>query len=292
VKYARLGGASPLAQHVDRDKFERARRLVKRLPAIMASAEATMRHGVQRQLATCLWLLGRTAIRIGSDDHDAPKSRRFGLTTLQVRHATPGPGGRLELDFVGKDAVRYRRVVRLGSAAAHANIVRFRAGKAPTAPLFDAVTPARFNDYLGTFMEGLTAKVVRTCMASATYEAVLQGTRTQDSRFALLMAGARVAVLLNHRKGKGAGPGAAEASNDAIEAELDAAKDKAALKEVIARHGLSLSTARVNYIDPRIAATFCATHGLPLSAALPGTLQRRFAWAAKETRFVFAPPGA
>ena len=302
-KYARLAPSGAVGQRVGRAKFERARVVAShmgRVKAALASAisshaasgdgksakggrqvskggeegEATVQHAV------CAWLLCLTALRPGTPrgENGAEGARgRFGVATLQVKHLVPVGREAVAFDFVGKDAVPFKRIVDVGPASA-VLIKRFRGGKRPEDPLFDRVTPDSLNAYLGTLSIGLTAKEVRTAAACVAFSDALKRTELEP-KAALLLAGARVAVLCNHRKG------APSSTSDPMGdlAELDAASDGAGVKAVIAKHGLALGTSRANYVDPRIPLTFAKAHGLPATAALPGkALGQRFAWAVEE----------
>jgi hypothetical protein len=116
---------------------------------------------------------------------------------------------------------------------------------------------------------------------------------------ALLVARARVATLLNHRRG-GGGSGSideTEAALDAVVRSLKASgatsvaiKAAADATQAIVRDaGLSLTTARANYLDPRISAAFHVRLGLPPDRGFTSALATRYAWAMKDvTRDQFA----
>jgi hypothetical protein len=122
----------------------------------------------------------------------------------------------------------------------------------------------------------MTAKEVRTSLASATFERSLEEAvaKGMSPKAALLFAGAKVAALCNHRT---------RVDESISNGELDGAKDEADLKALVAKHGLALATSRTNYIDPRIGVSFALKHGLPWTAALPGkALGTRYRWAVRE----------
>jgi DNA topoisomerase-1 len=247
VKYARLGGA--LSSRVNREKFEQARKLGARMPELRAAVAKAMASpdAELRQLATCAWILDKTAMRCGG-----PTST--GLTTLERRHVSLGEASTaaVTFDFVGKDAVRYKKTVPVGRAA-RANVAACMSAKQPGDALFERVTAAKFNAFLGRLQPGLTAKVMRTCSASQAFQAALDADR-RDPKTALVAAAARVAVLCNHRRGA-----VASASPEVPVLADDAADVKAYVKE----HGLLLSTGLTNYVDPRIVDAFRARKGLP-----------------------------
>jgi DNA topoisomerase-1 len=57
---------------------------------------------------------------------------------------------------------------------------KFAAGKNPTDELFDRISTSSLNDYLKSFMGGLSAKVFRTFNASVTLETELKKLETAN----------------------------------------------------------------------------------------------------------------
>jgi DNA topoisomerase-1 len=93
-------------QHRDETKFERMFALSGVLWKIRHRVEEDIaapglpRHKV---MATLVWLLERTCIRIGSNEY-AKANKSFGLTTLRRRHVTID-GAELRFDFRGKSGI-------------------------------------------------------------------------------------------------------------------------------------------------------------------------------------------
>ena len=89
----------------------------------------------------------------------------------------------VELDFLGKDSMRYHRTIPVDSRILK-NLQYFVKEKKPSDKIFDRVStpspdiiwtygqisPVRLNTYLQGFMPQLTAKVFRTYNASVTME--------------------------------------------------------------------------------------------------------------------------
>ena len=109
---------------------------------------------------------------------------------------------------------------------------------------------------------------------------------------ALLVARARVAALLNHRRGSSSSGSIdeTEAALDAVVRSLEASgatsvaiKAAADATNAIVRDaGLSLTTARANYLDPRISVAFHTRLGLPPDRGFTSALAARYAWAMKD----------
>ncbi len=102
-----------------KQKFASLPSFAKRLPQLRGDVQDDMRQRrltQDRVLATVIWLLDKTLIRVGNDSY-AKDNKSFGLTTLQVRHLSL-TGSRLRLSFTGKSGRRWmlkvtdRRVAR------------------------------------------------------------------------------------------------------------------------------------------------------------------------------------
>jgi len=101
-------------------KYEHMVAFASALPAIRATVSEHMAlRGLPRQkvLATIVYLLESTLIRVGNDDY-ARQNRSSGLTTLKNRHVEIA-GSEIRFRFVGKSgkqwslAVRDRRVAKI-----------------------------------------------------------------------------------------------------------------------------------------------------------------------------------
>ena len=317
VKYVRLSAAAGSEQNTTRAKFERARLFyTKRLHTAQKHIYAAVRltnDPKKRQVATCAWLLMRTALRVGS----LSESRVVGLTTMSTDHvALSSDGQQLVFDFLGKDSVPYRRSLVVDDPAVLRNLkaLLFPRPKI-TKQAFPLVASSDLNAYLGGFMKGLTAKDIRTAMASAKFEATIDhvygpngSKKTGDPKLAelaVLIANIRIAFLCNHRKMTTIADmdddNKVATKIDALEARAVAAGQRKVssanitalqkdAKELVKQSGLALTTSRANYIDPRIATAFAARAGLSgaaaLRLALPGAaLAAKYSWATSDPTF-------
>ena len=104
----------------DETKFERMLALSDVLPGIRTRVEADIAlPGLARDkvMATVVWLLERTLIRVGSPEY-AKANKSFGLTTLRRRHVEIA-GSKLQFTFRGKSGVPHtvavtdRRIARI-----------------------------------------------------------------------------------------------------------------------------------------------------------------------------------
>lgn len=144
-------GLVPLRRRVDADR--RAPRL-----------------GLERVVATVVWLLDATLVRVGNDEY-VRSGESFGLTTLRNRHATVD-GAEVRFRFPGKSGTPHDVVVQDRRVA---NIVR-RCRELPGQQLLQyvdgdevrSVGSRDVNDYLGRVTAAeYTAKTFRTWGASA-----------------------------------------------------------------------------------------------------------------------------
>jgi DNA topoisomerase-1 len=90
-------------QHRDGTKFERMFSLAEVIQKIRERVEHDVTlpgHPRDKVMATVVWLLERTLIRIGSDEY-AKANKSFGLTTLRRRHVAID-GAKLRFEFRGK----------------------------------------------------------------------------------------------------------------------------------------------------------------------------------------------
>jgi DNA topoisomerase-1 len=104
----------------DETKFDRMFAFSEALPAARERVEADLRkQGLPRAkvLATVVWLLERTLIRVGSAEY-ARENETYGLTTLEDRHAKVR-GSRVAFAFTGKSGKEHlvtfsdRRLARI-----------------------------------------------------------------------------------------------------------------------------------------------------------------------------------
>lgn len=315
-RYMYMAPESAQRQDHDREKFDKARDLAAAWPKLRRRVAADLRSTDPRvrQLATCAWLMERLALRVGTrqveDDDDACAR---GLTTLRIGDLREeGPMRSLVLDFVGKDAVRYAREVRVSDSTAdmavlrhlRSRLVELKRGTASDVdPLFSLVNAPALNAYLEQRLKisRLTSKTLRTYRATCEYERAILRCIAHDnalrnarasSTYALALheiALLRVAFLCNHRR---ATTGGIQELNDAqTEARLDAleqssvaggltpAELRESARDISVKAQLSPSTSRANYIDPRVVVAYSLKAGLDIKRVYSAGLRRRFGWA-------------
>ncbi|XP_052603990.1 DNA topoisomerase I, mitochondrial isoform X2 [Peromyscus californicus insignis] len=210
-KYIILNPSSKLKGEMDWQKYEVARRLKGVVDEIRAQYQADWKspERKKRQLAVALYFIDKLALRTGNEKEEGETADTVGCCSLRVEHVrlhekADGRAHVVELDFLGKDSIRYNNRVSVEKLVFQ-NLQHFLEDKDPKDDLFDALTTAGLNKHLQDLMEGLTAKVFRTYNASITLQEQLRVlTRAEDSLTSKVLAYKRanraVAVLCNHQR--------------------------------------------------------------------------------------------
>ncbi|XP_031202272.1 DNA topoisomerase I, mitochondrial isoform X1 [Mastomys coucha] len=210
-KYVILNPSSKPKGEMDWQKYEVARRLKGVVDKIRAQYQADWKSPEmkKRQLAVALYFIDKLALRTGNEKEEGETADTVGCCSLRVEHVRlhrPADGQEhvVELDFLGKDSIRYKNHVTVEKLVFQ-NLQQFMEDKDPRDDLFDALTTSSLNKHLQDLMEGLTAKVFRTYNASITLQEQLRMlTRAEDSLTCKVLAYNRanraVAVLCNHQR--------------------------------------------------------------------------------------------
>ena len=289
-KYVFLAQSSKFKKESDQNKFDLAKKLAKYFPEINKKNEKNMRSRdiKEKQVATAVYLIDNLALRVGNEK-GAGETDTVGVSSLRVEHLKfPKVKNEIELDFLGKDSIRYNRKVVV-SDQAYKNLKDFTRSKNKNQQLFDKISSKEINDYLKNLIPGLaiTAKVFRTAKASKLYQEELDKIKGKKKDATVLInnmskANAAVAILCNHQKK------ISTSFDKQIEKiDSDIAKKKEDIKELkrvknptdakkrvlanaqkrllelkarrvakIDMKDVAVSTSKANYIDPRITVAF------------------------------------
>lgn len=311
TKYLWLGQHSDFKASSDREKFDLARKLKRKIDFIRQENEKNLSSTdiKLRQISTAFYFIDNFALRVGneksSDDTDT-----VGVTSLRIEHIELLENNTIALDFLGKDSVRYYNKLTVEEII-YKNIKEFTENKNKNDDLFDFINSNDINKYLQQFMKNLTAKVFRTYNASYLFYKELKkiSRKYENSTDQSLLideftkANAKVAQLCNHQKNVGksfkgqvekidiqikkiksklrkARKSSGETKEDRIlklNQKLNKLKVKKELKQEM--KNISLGTSKANYIDPRISISFAKRHNIPLDKIFTKTLQQKFQWA-------------
>ena len=306
----------------DEDKFDLAKQLKKKANSIREKYELDFISDDLkiRQLATALYFIDTMALRVGGKKDSKEEADTVGVTSLRVEHITLQEDNIIKLDFLGKDSVRFCKKTHVLSNV-YKNIEFFTKDKNKKDELFNLINSSSMNEYLNSFMDGLTAKVWRTYNASLVFQKeidkikedkILKMETNERLNYLISMfnlANTTVALLCNHQK-------AINKSSNVLIDKLDdkikeLKKKKAKYKEKkntlkankieskiklyklkketkLKMKNVSLSTSKNNYIDPRIIFAFINKFNIPPEKLFTQQLIDRFKWASnveKDYRF-------
>jgi DNA topoisomerase-1 len=306
----------------DEEKFNLARQLKRKANSIREKYETDLISNdlKLKQLATALYFIDELALRVGGKKDSKEEADTVGVTSLRVEHLTLLDNNTIKLDFLGKDSIRFCKKISV-LANVYKNIESFIKDKNKKDELFNLINSSSLNNYLNSFMEGLTAKVWRTYNASLLFQKELDKIREDkiseinpDERLNFLIsmfyqANTAVALLCNHQKSvsKGLDEQIDKINNRIKQLEkkklkyknkknsekLDNLKSKIKIYKLkkdtkLKMKNVSLSTSKNNYIDPRIIYAFINKYNIPPEEIFTQKLINRFIWASsvdKDYRF-------
>eukprot|EP00009_Paramoeba_aestuarina_P012529 CAMPEP_0201535088 /NCGR_PEP_ID=MMETSP0161_2-20130828/58010_1 /ASSEMBLY_ACC=CAM_ASM_000251 /TAXON_ID=180227 /ORGANISM="Neoparamoeba aestuarina, Strain SoJaBio B1-5/56/2" /LENGTH=362 /DNA_ID=CAMNT_0047940059 /DNA_START=161 /DNA_END=1245 /DNA_ORIENTATION=- len=192
----------------DQLKYEKARSLCEVITNIRtAYTEDFDSYDTERQQrAVCMYFIDKLALRVGGDKELDAEADTVGCTSLRVEHIKLQEPNIMELDFLGKDSIRYQNTVSVLPKVFDL-LAFFIKGKSPEHDLFHLINPSKINKYLKSFMEGLTAKVFRTFNASQCLDEEVWEKNICSADLSIAEkvayfneANTKVAVLCNHQR--------------------------------------------------------------------------------------------
>ena len=311
TKYLWLGAHSYFKASSDMEKFDLARKLKRKIEFIRSENDKNLTSDDirTRQIATAFYFIDAYALRVGGEKGE-DTADTVGVTTLRKEHIELLENNIIELDFLGKDSVRYYNKLSVNEQV-YKNILEFLQDKQKDQEIFDLITSNDVNKYLQTFMKDLTAKTFRTYNASYLFQKELKKIRNKyenSTDINLLIdeynkANASVAKKLNHQKNVGKSyKGQVDKIDEQIKKvksklrktrkssgetkaeriiklsdKLKKLKIKKELKQEM--KNISLGTSKQNYIDPRISIAFIKKFNIPIDKVFNQALQKKFQWA-------------
>ena len=171
TKYIFTSVESIFKSKSDEKKFNKARQLKRKAKSIREQYENDLLDESirKRQLATALYFIDQFALRVGGKKNVKEKADTVGVTSLRVEHIEIKKPNILKMDFLGKDSIRYCKRTTIIKPIFD-NLEIFLRGKSKKDQLFDKINSSKLNNYLNSFMDGLTAKVWRTYNASTVFQ--------------------------------------------------------------------------------------------------------------------------
>jgi DNA topoisomerase I len=313
IKYVWLGASSDIKANSDMAKFDLARDLGKIIDTIRTDYYKNMQSDDLKvaQIATATYFIDKFALRVGNEKSE-DEADTVGVTSLRVEHVKLLDNNRIELDFLGKDSVRFNQVLTVDPLV-YSNIKKFVRNKNKGDELFNVIKSNDINKNLKNYMNKLSAKTFRTYNASNLFQKELDEVTKKYADYkdsdkndllynAYNKANAKVAILCNHQKNiTQSHSGQISKINESIKKAKDKLNEakanpkikperikkmKLAIKKLKAKKilkeelkNVSLGTSKINYIDPRITVAFLKTNGLNIDKTFTKTLKDKFKWA-------------
>ena len=176
TKYVGLADTSSVKQDRDKAKYEKAIKLAGDIEKIKSQIVKDMKSQEQKTMviATVCYMIYRTAMRVG-DEKDPDEADTVGATTLRKEHVQITQDA-IELDFLGKDSVRWQERIPVegDDLQFQENLKRLIRDKKPKNEIFDGITSRHVNKYYSGIVKGLTAKVFRTYLATSVVKRFLK----------------------------------------------------------------------------------------------------------------------
>ena len=272
----------------DKKKYDMVYKFKKKIGKIRKQIQIDLKDEniEKKQLATSIYLIDLLALRVGNEKNE-DQADTVGVSTLRKEHIKILEDNKIKLKFLGKDSVEYKNEV---------------------------VVEEQIYENLKSFMKGLTAKLFRTYNATNLFEIEINKIikkykeYNKKDRIQLLIkeynkANLKVAITLNHQKNISKGFNdniimieqkikeledkyneVSENKKDKIKEKIKKLKDKK--KEKIQTKNLSLSTSKINYIDPRITFYFSNEMKVPIDKLFTKTLIDKYMWAQDISEYI------
>jgi len=170
TKYVWLSDKSDIKASKDEVKFNTARELGKMINLVRKKYTADMAgsNAKTKQTATAVYFIDIFALRVGNEKGE-DEADTVGTVSLRVEHIKLLGDNQIELDFLGKDSVRYINKFKV-TQVVYENLSKFIKGKKSDDNIFDQINTNDVNKYLKKFMKKLTARVFRTYNSSQLYQ--------------------------------------------------------------------------------------------------------------------------
>ena len=207
-KYVWLADTAGLKQDRDKAKYEKAVKLSKEIGKIKDQIVKDMKNKDPKisRISTVCYLIYRTAMRVG-DEKDPDEADTVGATTLRKEHINITDNA-IEFDFLGKDSVRWKETVKAegNDKQFQENLKRLIQNKKPKDEIFEDITSRHVNAYYSSIVNGLTAKVFRTYLATTVVKNYLRehdnmkGKTPNEKLYHAKLANLEAAIMCNHKR--------------------------------------------------------------------------------------------
>jgi DNA topoisomerase-1 len=284
-------------------KYESARKLEANIDTVRKIYMLKAHSGnlMDRQLGTILYLIDNFGIRMGGERSDK-QAKTYGISTIESRHLELKEPDSVNLDFLGKDSVRYNKTLKL-PADIYKNLQIIERGKTNSDRIFDKLTPTIINTFLQTIDKSFKAKLFRTRLASTImYEElpkvkIPQKATKQQTKTAFGKANVKVAEVLNHSRSlttkqkeviqkrqdqlKKLKNEYKKSKNPKLKKDIEKMEEK--VEQDNDTKNVALNTSLKSYIDPRLIVSWIKRKNINMSYIYSETLQTRYNWAIDTT---------
>lgn len=206
MKYVWPHDSSPVKQKAEIAKFNKAIELRKNLNKIDKHIKQNMAHEnlKRRKTATVCYLINDLKFRVGDEKDEDEEADTVGASSLRAEHICFNDDGSITFDFLGKDSIRLLLTAELDEQAT-ANLKEFMEAS-EGGILFSEVNSSVVSEFLDEVMEGITAKVFRTCHATQAVESKLKEIKVpRDApdyykKHVATIANLEAAMACNHKR--------------------------------------------------------------------------------------------
>lgn len=206
MKYVWPHDNSPIKQKKEIAKFDKAIELKKNLDKVQAFIKDNLAGEdlKRRKTATVCYLINELKFRVGDEKDEDEEADTVGASSLRAEHICINEDGSVTFDFLGKDSVRLLLTAELEDGVVK-NLDEFMKNSDGNT-LFDEVNSSVVSEFLDEVMEGITAKVFRTCHATEAVKTKLNSiTVPEDApdyykKHVATVANLEAAVQCNHKR--------------------------------------------------------------------------------------------
>jgi DNA topoisomerase-1 len=206
IKYVWPHDSSPIKQRKEIEKFDKAIELKKNLNKVRQFIDENLAHEdlKRRKTATVCYLINELKFRVGDEKDEDEEADTVGASSLRSEHICFNEEGTVTFDFLGKDSVRLLLTAELDEKVI-TNLKEFLASSDGNT-LFDEVNSSVVSEFLDDVMEGISAKVFRTCHATDAVESKLKEIKVEQDapeyvkKHVATLANLKAAITCNHKR--------------------------------------------------------------------------------------------
>jgi DNA topoisomerase-1 len=206
IKYVWPHESSPIQQMKDIEKYNKAIELQKNLRKVRNHIKKNLtKEDIKiRKIATVCYLIDNLNFRIGDEKDEEEEADTVGASSLRPEHICFNADSTVTFDFLGKDSVRHTISAKLDPEVEN-NLREFTDANEDTT-LFNEVNSSTVSTFLDEVLQGLSAKVFRTCHATEKVQRKLKKiTVHQDEpiykkKYVATLANLDAAIICNHKR--------------------------------------------------------------------------------------------